>query len=183
MVVARGRRRVAERSFPGGAAGPAPRAERPALPPPPVPAGDPVGGVVVLDRGGTLLHADRGATALLAATPGVSTRIGQHAMLHARGAPGRPSDVSLPLPDGGRLRLLLFPVLGDVGELFGMLSASPPPGGTLPTVLSPRETQVIDLLRQGHPLRDVARHLGLSRDTIRWHVRNAKEKGVVVELP
>ena len=27
------------------------------------------------------------------------------------------------------------------------------------------------------------RHLGLSRDTVRWHLRNAKGKGVAIDLP
>lgn len=161
--------------------GPAPRG-RPELPPPPAPAGDPVGGVVVFGRDGSLLHADRGATALIGATPGVAARLGQQALLHAQGARGA-RDLCLPLADGSTLRLLLLPVLGDVGELFGMLSTTPPPGAAPPGALSPRETQVVDLIRQGHPIVAVARHLGLSRDTVRWHLRNAREKGVVIERP
>lgn len=39
-------------------------------------------------------------------------------------------------------------------------------------LLTPREAEVVDLLRQGMPNKRIARALGLSLDTVKWHLKN-----------
>lgn len=42
--------------------------------------------------------------------------------------------------------------------------------------LSPRERQAIDLLSRGHSNKEIARHLLVSENTIKFHLKNAYRK-------
>lgn len=53
------------------------------------------------------------------------------------------------------------------------LSASPD-NATRPQ-LTPRQCEVLDLLALGHPNKVIARKLGLSENTVRWHVQSLLE--------
>jgi two-component system, NarL family, nitrate/nitrite response regulator NarL len=57
-------------------------------------------------------------------------------------------------------------------ELLHVTEASPPP----PSLLSPREDQVLNLLSEGLSNRDIAERLGISRHTAKFHVNAILDK-------
>jgi DNA-binding NarL/FixJ family response regulator len=60
-------------------------------------------------------------------------------------------------------------------NLIGVLRRLAPPA-TAPSRLSPRECQVLDLLAEGHSYKTAAGALGVSQDTIRFHIRHIYDK-------
>jgi DNA-binding NarL/FixJ family response regulator len=42
--------------------------------------------------------------------------------------------------------------------------------------LSPREREILELLAQGFPNKEIAHHVGVSDGTVRWHLRHVYEK-------
>jgi LuxR family maltose regulon positive regulatory protein len=46
----------------------------------------------------------------------------------------------------------------------------------LPTLLTPRQTEILELLRKGHSYKEIAGDLGVSLNTVRKHVSNVYEK-------
>lgn len=64
-------------------------------------------------------------------------------------------------------------VARKVVEMFQRV-APPPPAA--PHRLSPREVEVLKLLAEGHVCKTAAAELGLSLDTVRFHIRNIYEK-------
>jgi DNA-binding NarL/FixJ family response regulator len=51
------------------------------------------------------------------------------------------------------------------GSVSGSLAAR-----TSKTCLSPRECEVLELLSQGKPNKEIARELGISESTVKWHI-------------
>ncbi|MCY1240057.1 transcriptional regulator EpsA [compost metagenome] len=43
-------------------------------------------------------------------------------------------------------------------------------------LLSPRETEIVQLLQQSMPNKKIARALGVSLDTVKWHLKNVYGK-------
>lgn len=60
-----------------------------------------------------------------------------------------------------------------VVEMFQRVAPPPP---TAPHRLSPREVDVLKRLAEGHVYKTAAAELGLSLDTVRFHIRNIYEK-------
>ena len=61
----------------------------------------------------------------------------------------------------------------QVVEMFQRVA---PPPATAPHRLSPREVDVLKCLAEGHVYKTAAAELGLSLDTVRFHIRNIYEK-------
>jgi len=63
---------------------------------------------------------------------------------------------------------------GSTGIRKGVPADEPPPAASQP--LSPRETEVLHLLRQGLSNPDIGRTLGVTERTAKWHVHAILEK-------
>jgi PAS domain S-box-containing protein len=80
-------------------------------------------------------------------------------------------------PDGGRLRVEVSSCPLRQGHrvigVFGQLSdVEEEPNETLPPHLTPRQTEVLRLLKRGRSTEQIAQELHLSTETVRNHVRH-----------
>lgn len=125
-----------------------------------------VAGYVVIDRRGRLVDGDERWRQRLSRSPAVVTRLRRL----ARRGQGWVEHVIEP---GLRARTLVSP---PDGELVVFLALQEAPRRLALDVLSPRERAVASHLRAGRSDAWVARRLGISVGTVRWHLRNVCRK-------
>lgn len=138
-------------------------------------AGDPVVGVVALDRQGRVVDAEAGIREVLANTPDL-----ERALAHAARAEAHRSGWSehgVRLPDRTlRIRLLVDSTRGDV---VAFVAEEERARALDLAALSPREREVARLVGSGASDAQAARRLKIAVATVRWHLTNIYRKATV----
>ncbi len=62
--------------------------------------------------------------------------------------------------------------LSQIQEVFSVKKAE----ASIPSILTPRETEILTLIAHGHPNKQIAHQLGLSENTIKNHVSSIMRK-------
>jgi PAS domain S-box-containing protein len=139
----------------------------------------------IVDRAGTVTWANDAGRASFGdlvgqpfsavAAPGYAKVIQRQLERKLRGVPVTDYEVEVFTADGERRRAEISSVAipgGDYGHaVFGVALLGPPRRDVTSVMLTPRQNEILQLLGQGASTADIATMLGLSKETVRNHVR------------